>query len=235
MADWGYGQFCPVAMASEVLGTRWTILVVRELLCGSHRFNDLRRGLPHISPALLSKRLRELETLGVVRRQVDPDTGNPLYKLTEAGEELRPVVMSMGSWGQRWLETQLSMKNLDPSLLMWDMRRNLNPTPLPRDRVTIQFLYHDVTHGQAKWWLVVDNGSKESTIDLCKKDPGHDVDLYVVSDLRSMTAIWMGLMTAQEAIDNGKLKLTGDRKLRASIQSWLGLSAFAAETKRVSV
>ncbi|GGX77071.1 HxlR family transcriptional regulator [Litchfieldella qijiaojingensis] len=234
MADWGYGQFCPVAMASEVLGTRWTILVVRELLCGSHRFNDLRRGLPHISPALLSKRLRELEALGVVRRQADPNTGTPLYELTEAGEELRPVIMSMGSWGQRWLESQLSMKNLDPSLLMWDMRRNLNPTPLPRHRVTIQFLYHDVTRGQAKWWLVIDNTSEEGSVDLCKKDPGHDVDLYVVCDLRSMTAIWMGLMTVREAIDSGRLKLTGDRKLQASIQTWLGLSAFAAETKQVS-
>ncbi|MCG6657978.1 helix-turn-helix transcriptional regulator [Halomonas campisalis] len=234
MADWGYGQFCPVAMASEVLGTRWTMLVVRELLCGSHRFNDLRRGLPHISPALLSKRLRELEELGVVRRHLDPNSGTPLYELTEAGEELRPVIMAMGCWGQRWLETQLSMKNLDPSLLMWDMRRNLNPDPLPPHRVTIQFLYHDVTPGQAKWWVVFDKSGEDGVVDLCKKDPGHDVDLYVVSDLRSMTAIWMGLMTVQEALDAGKLQLTGSRQLQSSMQTWLGLSVFADEPKRVS-
>jgi DNA-binding HxlR family transcriptional regulator len=234
MSDWGYGQFCPVAMASEVLGTRWTMLIVRELLCGSHRFNDLRRGLPHISPALLSKRLRELEELGVVRRHLAPDTGTPLYELTEAGEELRPVIMAMGYWGQRWLEAQLSMKNLDPSLLMWDMRRNLNPDPLPSHRVTIQFLYHDVTSGRAKWWVVIDKTGEDGIVDLCMKDPGHDVDLYVVSDLRTMTAIWMGLMTVQEALDAGKLQLTGSRQLQSSMQTWLGLSVFADEPKRVS-
>ncbi len=233
MTDWGYKQFCPVAMASEVLGTRWTILVIRELLCGSHHFNDLRRGLPHISPALLSKRLRELEELGVVSRQRDPENGNPFYRLTDAGEELHPVVMAIGCWGQRWLEAQLSMKNLDPSLLMWDMRRNLDPDPLPSRKVTIQILYHDVTPGQAKWWLVIDKAGADGIVDLCRKDPGHDVDLYVASDLRSMTAIWMGLMTVAEAIDSGKLQLTGALQLKASMQSWLGLSTFASEPKQV--
>lgn len=233
MSDWGYKQFCPVAMASEVLGTRWTLLVIRELLCGGHRFNDLRRGLPHISPALLSKRLRELEELGVVSRQRDPETGTPRYRLTEAGEELHPVIMALGCWGQRWLESQLSMKNLDPSLLMWDMRRNLNPEPLPDQRVTVQILYHDVASGRAKWWLVIDKSSADGVVDLCRKDPGHDVDLYVVSDLRTMTAIWMGLLTVAEALDSGKLRLTGARQLQDSMQRWLGLSVFADEPKRV--
>ncbi|MCL7940574.1 helix-turn-helix transcriptional regulator [Halomonas sp. ATCH28] len=234
MTDWGYKQFCPVAMASEVLSTRWTILVIRALLSGSHRFNDLRRGLPHISPALLSKRLRELEELGVVSRQRDPETGYPFYRLTEAGEELRPVIMAMGCWGQRWLEAQLSMKNLDPSLLMWDMRRNLDPEPLPPQRVTIQILYHDVTPGRAKWWLIIDKSGEDGIVDLCRKDPGHDVDLYVVSDLRTMTTIWMGLMTVAEALASGKLRLTGARQLQASMQRWLGLSVFAGEPKPVS-
>ena len=234
MKNWGYKQFCPVAMASEVLGTRWTNLVVRELLCGSHRFNDLRRGLPHISPALLSKRLRELEELGVVSRQHDPETGKPLYLLTEAGEEMRPVIMAIGCWGQRWLEGQLSMKNLDPSLLMWDMRRNLNPDPLPSQRITIQILYHDVAPSQAKWWLIIDKASKDGVVDLCKRDPGHDIDLYVISDLRTMTAIWMGLITVAEALADNTLKLTGTHQLQASMQNWLGLSVFAGEKKRVT-
>lgn len=230
----GYGQFCPVAMASEVLGKRWTILVLRELLCGSTRFNELRRGMPLISPALLSRRLGELEEAGVIRRGTDPGTGAPVYRLTEAGEELRPVIMAMGSWGQRWLESQLSLKNLDPSLLMWDMRRNLDPVPLPERRVTVQFLYHDVTRGQATWWLIVDKASEEGPVDLCLRDPGHEVDLYVVVDLRTMTAIWMGITTVREALDSGHLKLTGDPGLQKSMQTWLGLSAFAGETKRVS-
>lgn len=230
----GYGQFCPVAMASEVLGKRWTILVLRELLCGSERFNELRRGMPLISPALLSRRLAELEECGVIRRGTDPRTGAPFYRLTEAGEELRPVIMAMGSWGQRWLESQLSLKNLDPSLLMWDMRRNLDPDPLPPRRVTVQFSYHDVTRGQANWWLIVDKAAEDGPVDLCLRDPGHEVDLYVVVDLRTMTAIWMGITTVGEALDSGHLKLIGDRDLQRSMQSWLGLSAFAGETKRVS-
>ncbi|OOG27199.1 transcriptional regulator [Thioalkalivibrio denitrificans] len=225
----GYGQFCPVAMASEVLGTRWTFLVIRELLCGSTRFNDLRRGLPRISPALLSKRLRELETLGVVARAHDAASGNPVYRLTEAGEDLRPVVMAMGFWGQRWLESQLSLKNLDPSLLMWDMRRNLNPSPLPPRQVTVQFLYRDVERGQRRWWLVIDNKPGSGAVDLCMIDPGYDVDLHVATDLRTMTAIWMGLMTVREAIRDGTLQLVGAPEIKARMQQWLGLSVFARE------
>lgn len=233
MSTHGYGQFCPVAMASEVLGTRWTFLVVRELLCGSTRFNQLRRGLPRMSPALLSKRLGELEELGVVERHVEPDTGSPNYQLTEAGKELRPVVMAMGAWGQRWLESQLSLKNLDPSLLMWDMRRNLNPRPLPPRRITVQFMYPEITRGQGKWWLVIDNLSDKGAVDLCMIDPGQEVDLYVVTDLRTMTAIWMGVTTLREARESGQLRLTGSRELITCMEQWLGLSLFAAESKQV--
>lgn len=229
MAERGYGQFCPVAMAAEVLGSRWTILILRELLCGSHRFNDLRRGLPRISPALLSKRLVELEDLGLVARGGKESQG---YRLTEAGDELRPVIMAMGSWGQRWLESQLSLKNLDPSLLMWDMRRNLNPVPLPARRITVQFLYQDVTHGQARWWLVIDNIGEGGLVDLCQIDPGHEVDLYVVTDLRTMTAIWMGIETVESALRDNLLKLLGPSELRATMQKWLGLSHFAGVSKQ---
>ena len=134
----GYGQFCPVSMASEVLCSRWTTLVVREFLCGSTRFNELRRGLPKMSPALLSKRLKELEQSGIIAtRSVNGITD---YQLTSAGEELRPLIIGLGNWAQRWMESRLSLKNLDPSLLMWDMRRNLDTRRLPPRRCTIQFL-----------------------------------------------------------------------------------------------
>jgi DNA-binding HxlR family transcriptional regulator len=232
MANRGYGQFCPVALASEVLGTRWTILVLRELICGSTRFNELRRGLPRMSPALLSKRLRELESKGLIVRRLDERTDNPVYHLTESGEDLRPVIMALGTWGQRWLESQLSLKNLDPSLLMWDMRRNLNPAPLPARRVTVQFLYPEVEHGHRKWWLVVDRNA-EVAVDLCWLDPGHEVDLYVVTDLRTMTAVWMGIMSVAEALSSGKLRLLGSPELGARMQEWLGLSGFAGVKKRV--
>jgi DNA-binding HxlR family transcriptional regulator len=139
-----YGQFCPVAMAAELVCTRWTPLVLRELLAGSTRFNDLRKGVPRMSPALLSKRLKELEEAGIVERRRDAAGGGHDYHLTQAGRDLQPVVETLGVWGQRWLETRVSLRNLNPSLLMWDMRRNLDPTPMPARRSTIQFLYPEL-------------------------------------------------------------------------------------------
>jgi DNA-binding HxlR family transcriptional regulator len=225
-----YGQFCPVAMAAEVVCTRWTALVLRELLCGTTRFNDLRRGVPLMSPSLLSKRLKELEDTGVI---VTVPTGQPgvvEYKLTQAGEDLRPVVMSLGMWGQRWVESSVSLKNLDPSLLMWDMRRSLDPTPLPSRRCTVNFLYPDVTSAKRSWWLVIDGGK----VDLCSANPGFEVDLYVKSPLRSMTAVWMGLSTVETEMKAGQIELIGDAQIAKSMQQWLGLSPFAKEKNRVA-
>jgi DNA-binding HxlR family transcriptional regulator len=224
-----YGQFCPVAMAAEIVCTRWTALLLRELLAGSTRFNDLHRGVPRMSPALLSKRLKELEAAGVIKRVPAPRDGSPEYRLTPAGEDLKSVVFGLGVWGQRWVEAQTSLRNLDPSLLMWDMRRNLNPTPMPPRRCVIQILYPELPPGKRRWWLVVEHGET----DLCSVDPGFEVDLYVATDLRTMTAIWMGLSSVEAEIGAGRLELTGDGGVKASMQQWLGLSPFAAERKRV--
>jgi DNA-binding HxlR family transcriptional regulator len=225
----GYGQFCPLAMAAEVLCTRWTMLILRELYAGSMRFNELRKGVPLMSPTLLSKRLKELENFGVIERVKRADPGAFDYRLTAAGHDLKPIVFGMGAWGQRWVEAQSSLKNLDPSLLMWDMRRNLNPTPLPHKRCVIQFLYSDLTSKQ-RYWLVIDRG----VVDLCQIDQGFEVDLYVVGDLRTMTAIWMGLTTVRAEVRADRLKLTGDPDLKRSMQTWLGLSPFAKERKLVA-
>lgn len=214
----GYAQFCPVTMAAEVLCSRWTIPLLRELLFGSRRFNDLRRGLARMSPALLSHRLKELEAQGVVRR-VDGE-----YHLTPAGEELRPIVEAMGLWGQRWIDSDLSLQHLDAHLLMWDMRRRLNPDPLPGRRTVIQFQYPERPEAERSWWLVVEPGEP---VDLCSLDPGFDVDLYVTSDLRTMTAIWMGYDTVRGAIACERLKLVGQRALADNMQTWLGLSTLA--------
>lgn len=221
--DAGYKQFCPVSMAAEVICTRWTMVLLRELVAGSTRFNDLRRGVPKMSPTLLSKRLKDLEEAGVVeRRPVKGEPGVLEYHLTPAGRDLRAVVEAVGLWGQKWVESSLSLKNLDPSLLMWDMRRNLNPAPLPRRRTVIQFLYPELPASKKLWWLVVE---PHGEVDLCWSDPGFDVDLYVTTDLRTMTAIWMGLTTvAREA---PRLSLEGDRQMRDTMQTWLGLSPFA--------
>ena len=232
MAQGSYRQFCPVAMAAEILCTRWTVLVLRELEAGSRRFNDLRRGLPRMSPALLSQRLKELEAANVISR--NPSATEPgvfEYHLTAAGRELEPLVQGFGIWGQRWIDAELSLQHLDAPLLMWDIRRNINPDPMPARRVVVQFQYRDLPANQRSWWLLVD---READIDLCAIDPGFDVDLYVSTDLRTMTAIWMGADTVRAALRAERLLLTGDRQLAANVETWLSLSPFAKERKLAS-
>ena len=169
-----YRQFCPVAMAAEILSKRWTLLVLRELIAGSTRFNELRRGVPRMSPTLLSARLKELEASGILRILLDSaGPGQNEYSLTESGRDLAAVIESVGVWGQRWIEAHLSLDNLDP------------------------------------------------------------VDLFVTSDLRSMTAIWLGLSTVGKAVAEGKVYLDGDQAIASHMQQWLGLSHFAGEARRV--
>ncbi len=232
MTDNGYNQFCPVAMAAEILGSRWTLVLLRELVVGSTRFNELRRGVPRMSPALLSKRLKDLEAAGIVTRsQVvgEPDVFE--YCLTNAGRDLKPVIEAVGIWGQRWIETEASLENLDPNLLMWDIRRNIDPRPMPDRRNTIQVIFNDLKKAQRNWWLIVQPGQK---VDLCSVDPGFDVDLYLSTDLRSMTEIWMGYTTIVRAKEQGKLTITGNRQLEAAVGSWLTLSPFAKFEKLVA-
>ncbi|HWX07147.1 MAG TPA: helix-turn-helix domain-containing protein [Bradyrhizobium sp.] len=232
MTTGSYQQFCPVAMAAEILCTRWTIVLLREMFAGSTRFNELRRGVPRMSPALLSRRLKELEIAGIVARSAsDADPGVFEYQLTESGRELGPLVEAFGIWGQRRIETNVSLQHLDVDLLMWDMRRSLNTTPMPTRRSVIEFVYPELTAAQRRWWLIVD---PEAGVDLCKIDPGFDVDLYVSVDLRSMTAIWLGLDTVRAAVSNRRMVLTGSRQLASSMQTWLGLSPFAKERKLAS-
>ena len=152
-----YKQFCPVAMAAEVLCTRWTVVLLRELVAGSTRFNELRRGVPRMSPALLSQRLKDLEAAGILAREVSAsEPGVFEYRLTASGRELGPIVEAFGMWGQRRIEADLSLQHLDVQLLMWDMRRNLNTTPMPKARSVVQFVYPELAAAQRSWWLIVD-------------------------------------------------------------------------------
>jgi len=229
LAAGSYKQFCPVAMAAEVLCTRWTVVLLRELLAGSTRFNELRRGVPRMSPALLSQRLKELEAAGIVTREgSSSEPGIFEYRLTPSGLELGPIVEAFGMWGQRRVEAEPSLQNLDVQLLMWDMRRNLNATPLPRGRTVIQFIYPELPVTRQSWWLIVE---PEGGVDLCSVDPGFEVELYVSVDLRTMTAIWMGIDTVLAAVGSGRMLLTGDRHIASAMQTWLGLSPFAKERK----
>ncbi|WP_372615209.1 winged helix-turn-helix transcriptional regulator [Aquicoccus sp.] len=229
MTNASYKQFCPVAMAAEVLCTRWTIVLLREFIAGSTRFNELRRGVPRMSPALLSKRLRELEQAGIIERtRLSHAPEIDAYRLTRAGRDLQPVIESIGKWGQKWVEAEPSLENLDPELLMWDMRRNLDTEPVPVQRAVIEFIYPELPPAQRKWWLIVE---PDRTVDLCHVDPGFDVDLYVTVDLRTMTEIWMGLKTVKKARDEGALCAVGNAGLIDKMQSWLGLSPFAIQAK----
>lgn len=230
MTHAGYQQFCPVAMTAEILCTRWTVLVIRELVAGSSRFNDLRRGVPKMSPSLLSQRLKELEEHGIVERRAIPrEHGLHEYRLTPSGRDLVPVIEAFGKWGQKWVESGLTLRNLDPSLLMWDMRRNLDPAPLPDQRTVIQFVFSDVSRGPREYWLVVE---PKGDVDLCSTDPGFDVDLLVATDVRTMTAIWMGLATVKDS--RHKIEFEGDRGIAATMQTWLGLSPFATSERLAS-
>jgi DNA-binding HxlR family transcriptional regulator len=212
-----YGQFCPVAMASEVLTERWTPLVVRELLCGSTRFNDLRRGVPLMSPALLSKRLKTLERVGVVERR------GAEYHLTPAGLELRGVIESLGVWGQRWARGDVVGKHYDASLLMWDIHRNIDLARIPDRRVVVHFHLSGSSDRKSHFWLVLEPGSA----DLCLTDPGHDVDVEVGAHIRTMVDYWMGHVPFTAAVRAGELTVAGPSRLVRELPHWFNRSPFA--------
>jgi DNA-binding HxlR family transcriptional regulator len=217
-----YGQFCTVARGAEIFGERWTPLVVRELLCGSRRFNDLRRGVPRMSPTLLSARLRKLEDMGIVeRRRVE---GAYEYHPTAAAEELRPIVIALGHWGARWIGSRLKRSQLDAGFLMWDIRRFARLDEFPRDRrVVIHFRFTDARAGERLWWLVVEDGSAN----LCRDDPDHDLTVEVESTVRSLTEVWTGDAEAAGEIAAGRLVVRGGGPGGRDLWRWLGRSLFA--------
>jgi DNA-binding HxlR family transcriptional regulator len=215
-----YGQFCPVAKAMEVLDERWTLLVVRELLYGSTHFNELRRGLPKMSPALLSKRLRSLERAGVVRRT--ERAGRTSYALTESGRELSGIVEALGTWGVRWIG-KLGDEDLDPHLLMWDMRRKVPVGAWPRDRTVLAFRFRDVPDRASRWWLVVSGND----VDVCDYDPGFDVAATVTTPLRALTEVWRGDRSWLQLLSGGQLQVDGPTDVRRSLPDWLGQSESA--------
>ena len=217
----GYGQFCPIAKASEVIGERWTNLIVRELGVGTETFNDLRRGMPLVSPTLLSNRLKSLETAGIVKR--NEKKSGVTYKLTKAGNELVPIIFQLGTWGHRWVRSDLSKEDLDPSLLVWDIHRNIDTDYFTNERTTIQIEFTDYTSAMRCWWLVIRNGE----VDVCLKDLGYEVDLLITTDLKTLTAVWMGDMTIMKALRESLVVLSGDSYLKKNIAGWLGVSYYA--------
>jgi DNA-binding HxlR family transcriptional regulator len=216
-----YGQFCTVARGAEVLGELWTPLVVRELLCGSKRFNDIHRGVPRMSATLLTQRLRKLEDLGVIERR--RRQGGYEYHLTPAGEELRPVIVGLGHWGARWIGSRLKPKQLDAGFLMWDIRRFAQMDKFPAGRTVVHFKFTDAPKGERQWWLVVEN----KTADLCRDDPGHEVDVVCESTVRALTDVWTGETDPQTEIREGRLSVLGAGRNGQNLWRWIGRSIFA--------
>lgn len=225
----GYGQFCPVARASELVAVRWMPLVLRELLAGHRRFAELRRGIPLITPAMLSQRLKELVDAGIVERSSsDGSDARFEYRLTQAGEELRPVIDALGLWGQRWAQKELRPDEVDPELLMWITRRRLKVDALPCDRAVLLFEFPDVPIALRRFWLVIDRGE----VDLCIRNPGHEVDLSLVTGIRTLVAVYLGEVEPADAVRAGAIALRGSRALQRTFPAWCARSPFAAAALR---
>jgi DNA-binding HxlR family transcriptional regulator len=213
-----YGSFCPISIGSEIFAERWTPLIIRELACGSRRFNQLERGLPKINKTLLTQRLRTLEQVGVVERRREVNE----YHLTKAGEELVEIVMMLGDWAQRWGEVEITEKNLDPDLLMWDIHRRIEADKLPDRRVVAQIDLNGALN--KSYWLVLEKPEPS----VCWVDPGFDVDLVVTSDAIGIHQVWMGHRSFESALRHGLIELDGPPELCRAFPQWLSLSMFAS-------
>ncbi|HEY5155019.1 MAG TPA: helix-turn-helix domain-containing protein [Acidimicrobiales bacterium] len=210
----GYGQYCPIARAVDVLGERWSLLIVRDLLVGVRRFNDLARGLPGLSRTLLSKRLRQLERAGILDHTGDE------YLLTDAGEDLRPIVFGLGEWGAKWAFSDPEPAELDAELLVWWMHTRLDTSVLP-DRRTV--LHLRFTDDPRQFWLVVESGSPS----VCLADPGFEIDATIVSDLTSLYLVWLGRLPIGEATGSGRMSFDGPAALTRQLPKLLRLSPVA--------
>ena len=224
----GYRQFCSVALGAEVFAERWTPLILRELLAGSHRFSELQRGLPRIPRALLAQRLGSLERAGLVERRPAPAGRGSEYHLSPAGRSFGPVVEALGQWGYRWAAEQLRPDNLDAGLLMWFLRRRIQADRLPAGRVAVQFEFRDAD--KRFFWLVL----HRPEVDLCLADPGFDTDLCVTTDVRTFTRVYLGQVSIAQAIGDGSVTMQGRSDLRRAFSGWIGLSPYAPVAKFTS-
>jgi DNA-binding HxlR family transcriptional regulator len=222
-ADMQYGQFCPVAKATEILGEKWTLLIIRELLMGGRRFNELQRGLGSISPALLTARLKSLADHGlVVRRKIPGKRGHEYFPASSCNE-LLPILRSLGDWGMRWAKDNLIDEDYDVELLMLYLERSIAKEKLPGAETTLRFEFTDLSK-QRIWWVVVHNDN----IDICVKDPGRDVDVYFTATLRTMTDVWLGHRSYKKAIEEGDLFMVGPASLTRTVHLWLRCTEFSA-------
>ena len=224
-----YGQFFPLARAAESVATRWTPVLLRELIAGSTKFNELRNGVPLMSPSLLSKRLNELEEVGVITKK-KPEKGRGWeYFITDSGKELWPMIETLGVWGQKFILAEFKKHELDPTLLMWDIQRRIDCDRFPKNgSFTAHFSLRGAPSERAVWWLVV----KNQKVELCIHDPGYEINLYVDACLKPLTDVWMGRIDIERAIQAKDLILSGEIKYIKSFPKWFLLSPFAEYSDR---
>jgi len=211
-----------VAKATEIVGDKWTMLILRELLLGTYRFNDFQRSMSRISPTVLNSRLKMLEDKGVIIKKRQSGMKGHEYRLTPMGRELEPVVDGLSIWGMKWARGQMSDDELDVELLMWDIRRRIDTKSLPDGETVLCFSFTDLDNYKS-WWLVFDGDD----VDLCTEDTGKDVDLYVSSDLRTMIEVWEGDRSLRSALRGELINVVGTRHLARSMHDWFALCSHA--------
>jgi DNA-binding HxlR family transcriptional regulator len=217
-----YNQFCPIAKAMEILGEKWTLLIIREILCGGTRFNELQRGLSQISPTMLTKRLNLMVEEGLLFKKHIPGQRGYEYFPTQACKELFPVVEQIGIWGMHWARHQMTEDDYDLELLMLYMERSIQPENLIGKETIIRFNFSDIKE-YPSWWLVVTGNE----VDVCVHDPGKEVDVYFNVSVRVMCQLWMGDISYKKAIAEGKLELVGSKLLTSKVESWIKPSIFS--------
>ena len=222
-----YGQYCPLAITAELLCQRWTLLVISRLLDGCTRFTEIHRGLPQISPSLLSKRLRELQKAGLVEIRKSGRGAGSEYRPTEATRELEPVIESLGVWGQRWAR-DMTDEDLDPAFLVWSMHLRMETSAMPPGRTVIEFEFSGAPPDSRQFWLV----NRDGAVEMCLKDPELDVDLLVRSRLRVFVEAWRGFRDLRQEIAAKRIRLYGPRELCDQFPDWLQLSMFASHERK---
>jgi DNA-binding HxlR family transcriptional regulator len=228
MSDANYPKFCPVAMAASLLEPRWTMLVLCEMWSGSTRFSEIQRGVPGMSPGLLSKRLKEMEANGLVARNKTGSSAHQEYATTPLADELEPLIRGLGEWAHRNVDSEVSLQCLDARMLMWNIRRKIDRLQLPRQKCVIQFILKDRPNADAHYWLVAKPGEET---DLCYTDPKFEVDLFIVAELRAFTSAWMGHSSFDAEIDADRISLSGNDILARTFTKWIIRSSFADSSK----
>jgi DNA-binding HxlR family transcriptional regulator len=220
----GYAQYCPIAKGSEILGDRWTLLIVREMLGGASGFNELQRGLPGISRSVLADRLRSLERAEIIERRTGPKGRTLDYRLTLAGRDLEAVVQAIGEWGVTWAFTDPRPEELDPDLLIVWMARHVDREQLPPNRTVVQFDFRDPAK---RYWMVLE----PSDVSVCLQHPGFDVDLAVTVDTATLYRVYLGRAKLGDAIRAGKLTISGPQALQRAFGRWFAWSSFAPASR----